>query len=76
MHFPPQGKHKTRDCGRLQGFMDEVLKTAKWADQEKKPEEPKGDFFKAHEEVNYIFGGPESYESRRKKKLIAPEDVA
>jgi hypothetical protein len=56
--------------------MDEVLKTAKWADQEKKPEEPKGDFFKAHEEVNYIFGGPESYESRRKKKLIAPEDVA
>jgi hypothetical protein len=39
---------------------------AKVADQEKKPEESKGDFPKAHKEVNYIYGGPESYESRRK----------
>jgi hypothetical protein len=31
-----------------------VLKTAKKADQEKKPEEPKVDFPEAHKEVNYI----------------------
>jgi hypothetical protein len=32
----------------------------------KKVEEPKGDFPEAHKEVNYIYGGFESYESRRK----------
>jgi hypothetical protein len=47
---------------------------AKAADQEKKPEEPKGDYPEAHKELNYIYGGPESYESRRKQKLIAQED--
>jgi hypothetical protein len=40
--------------------------TAKVANQEKMPEEPKGDFPKAHKEVNYIYGGPDSYESRQK----------
>jgi hypothetical protein len=39
-----------------------VLKTAKGADQEKKAEEPKGDFSEAHKEVIYIYGGPDSYE--------------
>jgi hypothetical protein len=41
-----------------QGFTDDVLKTAKGADQEKKFEEPKCDFPEAHKEVNYIYGGP------------------
>jgi hypothetical protein len=40
-------------------------------DQEKKPEEPKDNFPEAHKEVNYIYGGPDSYESRRKQKLTA-----
>jgi hypothetical protein len=74
--FHPQGKHKTRDCDCLQGFTDEVLKTANGPDQEKKPTELKGDFLKVHKEVNYIYGGPESYESRRKQKLIAREVMA
>jgi hypothetical protein len=39
----------------------------------KKPEEPKGDFPEAHKEVNYIYGGPDSYESRRKQKLTTRE---
>jgi hypothetical protein len=39
---------------------------AKKADQEKNPEEPKGDFPKAHKKVNYIYTGPYSYESRWK----------
>jgi hypothetical protein len=34
--FHPLGKHKTRDYDRLQGLADEVPKTAKGADQEKK----------------------------------------
>jgi hypothetical protein len=50
-----------------------VLKTAKKTNQEKKPEEPKGDFPEAHKEVNYIYGGPDSYESRRKQKLTTQE---
>jgi hypothetical protein len=29
LHFHPQGKHKTQDCDRLQGFTDEILKTTK-----------------------------------------------
>jgi hypothetical protein len=32
----------------------------------KKPEEPNGDFPEVHKEVNYIYGGPDSFESRRK----------
>jgi hypothetical protein len=71
--FHPEVKHKTRDWDRLQGFTYEVLKIAKMADQEKKPEEPKGDFPEAHKKVNYIYGGPDSYESRRKQKLTAWE---
>jgi hypothetical protein len=43
-----------------------VLKTAKKADQEKKPKDPNGNFPKAYKEVNYIYGGPDSYQSRRK----------
>jgi hypothetical protein len=74
--FHLHGKHKTRDYDRLHGFADEVLKTAKGADQEKKPEDPKGDFPEVHKEVNYIYGGPESYESRRKQKLTAREVMA
>jgi hypothetical protein len=49
---------------------------AKVVDQEKKPKEPKGDFLEAHKEVNYIYGGPDSYESRRKQKPIAQEVMA
>jgi hypothetical protein len=56
--FHPQGKHKTWGSDRLQDFTDEMLKTAKRADQKKKPKESKGDFPEAHKEVNYIYGGP------------------
>jgi hypothetical protein len=41
----------------------------KLAEQEKKPEDPKGNFPKAHKEVNYIFSGPNSYKPKRKQKL-------
>jgi hypothetical protein len=54
--FHPHGKHKTWDCDQLQDFTDEVLKMAK-----------KVDFLEAHKEVNYIYGGSDSYESRRKQ---------
>jgi hypothetical protein len=53
-----------------------VLKTTKKANQEKKPEEPKGDFPEAHKEVKYIYGGPDSDDSRRKKKLTVWEVMA
>jgi hypothetical protein len=46
------------------------------ADHEKKSEDPKGDFPEAHKEVNYEFGGPDSYEPKRKKKLTAREVLA
>jgi hypothetical protein len=69
--FHPHKKHKTQNCDQLQGFADEVLKMAKKVNQEKKPKDLKGDFPKAHKEFNYIYGGPDSYESKRKKKLIA-----
>jgi hypothetical protein len=72
----PQGKHMTRDCNQLQGFADEVLKSAKKVKQEKKTEDPKCDFPEACKVVNYIFGGPDSYESKRKHKFIAREVMA
>jgi hypothetical protein len=46
---------------------------SKGNDREKKPEEPNGDFPKAHKEVNYIYSAPDSYESRGKQKLTARE---
>jgi hypothetical protein len=51
-----------------------VLKTAKAADQEKMPKEPKGDFPESRKEVKYIYGGPDSYELMRKQKLT-PQEV-
>jgi hypothetical protein len=69
----PQGKQKTRDCDQLQGFVYEVLKLDKKVDQEMKSEDPNCDFPEAHKEVNYIYGGLDSYESRRKQKLTAWE---
>jgi hypothetical protein len=33
------------------------------------------DIPEAHKEVNYIYGGPDSYELRRKQKLTAREVV-
>jgi hypothetical protein len=48
-----------------------VLKTDKKVDQEKKLDDPKGDFSEAHKEVNYIYGGPDSYKPRRKQNLTA-----
>jgi hypothetical protein len=56
--------------------VDEVLKTADAADQEKKPEHLKCDFLEAHKQVNYIYGGPETYESRRKQKHTTQEVMA
>jgi hypothetical protein len=45
------------DC---KGFADKVLKSAKKVKQDKKVEDPKGDFPEVHKEVNYIYGGPNS----------------
>jgi hypothetical protein len=53
--------------------MDEDLKSAKKVKQEWKTEHPKSDFPDASKEVNYIFDGPDSYESKRKYKLTARE---
>jgi hypothetical protein len=74
--FHPEEKHKTQKCDRLQGFVEEVLKMAKEANQEKKPKEPNGDFPEAHKDVNYIYGVLDSYESRRKQKLTARKIMA
>jgi hypothetical protein len=49
---------------------------AKGADQEKKPEDPKVNFPKAHKEVNYIYARPDSHESRQKQKLTTREVIA
>jgi hypothetical protein len=48
---------------------------AKGTDQEKKSEDPKGEFPEAHKEVIYIYGGLESHQSRRKQKLTVQEVV-
>jgi hypothetical protein len=45
-----------------------------WERQEARRSE--GDLPEVHKEVNYIYGGPDSYESRRKQKLIAWEVMA
>jgi hypothetical protein len=49
---------------------------AKRVEQDKKPEDPKGDFPKTRKEVNYIYDGSDSYESKRKQKLTAWDFMA
>jgi hypothetical protein len=46
---------------------------AKKVEQEKMAEDPKNNFTEAHKEINCIFGGPASYESKRKQKLMSRE---
>jgi tRNA G10 N-methylase Trm11 len=62
--FHLQGKCKTQDCNKLQGFTDEVLKSSKKAKQEKK-EDPKSDFPEARKEINNIFDNLDSYENKK-----------
>jgi hypothetical protein len=69
MHLSPTREAKDSGYNHLQCFAGEVLMSAKKTDQDKKPEDPKGDFPKARKEVNYIFSWPDSYESKRKQKL-------
>jgi hypothetical protein len=49
---------------------------AKKADHDKKPEDPKTDFPEAHKGVNYIYGGPDSYEPKWKQKHTTWEFLA
>jgi hypothetical protein len=67
--------HKTWNCDRLQGFADEVLKMVKGANQEKIPEQTKGVFPEAHKGVNYIYGGPDSYEVKAEAKTHSPRGL-
>jgi hypothetical protein len=74
--FHPQGKHKTQDRNKLQGFTDKVLQSTKKTEQEKKMEDLKSDFLEVCKEINYIFDGTQSYESKRKRKLTTQEVMA
>jgi hypothetical protein len=58
--FHPKGKHKTQlwPTPRFHRWSAQV---GQRANQEKKLKEPKGDFPEAHKEVNYIYGGPDSF---------------
>ena len=56
-----------KDCFKLDSLAD-VLASAKGTGSSKKPEDRGGGFQKASREVNYIFGGSEAYERKRKQK--------
>ena len=66
----PQGNHKMKDCYKLDS-LTEVLAGAKG--NNKKPDNQGRGFQKASREVNYIFGGSEAYEGKRKQKLTYRE---
>jgi hypothetical protein len=58
--FIPRESTRLRTTIDCKGFADKVLKSAKKVKQDKKVEDPKGDFPEVHKEVNYIYGGPNS----------------
>lgn len=68
--------HKTKHCFHLKGFAEKVLKLPK--PKSKKPELRKNDsnkddkakFLEPSQDLMYIFRGPNSYESKRKQKLM------
>jgi hypothetical protein len=64
--FHSLGKHEIWDWNQ----------STKKVEQEKKTEDLKNNFPEAHNEVNYIFSEPDSYESKRKLKLTALEVMA
>jgi len=61
-----------KDCFKLDRLAD-VLASAKGTGPSKKSENPGSGFQKASQKVNYIFGGSEAYEGKRKQKLTYRE---
>ena len=61
-----------KDCLKLDSLAD-VLASAKGTGPSKKSEDRGGGFQKASREVNYIFGGSEAYEGKRKQKVTYRE---
>jgi hypothetical protein len=62
LYFPPPGKAQDPELRLTPQFH-------KLSTQD-------GSFPEAHKEVNYIYGGPDSYESRQKQKLTSYEVMA
>ncbi|GJN37028.1 hypothetical protein PR202_gb25946 [Eleusine coracana subsp. coracana] len=75
----PKGNHKAKDCYYLKGFATAALKVAKDPlrrnnSNKDKPnndddKDDSGEFQEPRKEVNFIFGGPDAYTSKRKQKL-------
>ncbi|GJN23894.1 hypothetical protein PR202_gb11586 [Eleusine coracana subsp. coracana] len=73
----PKGNHKAKDCYRLKGFVIAALKVAKDPPRHNSKDKTKddgymddsGEFQEPRKEVNFIFGGPDAYVSKRKQKL-------
>ncbi|GJN36655.1 hypothetical protein PR202_gb25535 [Eleusine coracana subsp. coracana] len=79
----PKGNHKAKDCYYLKGFATVALKVAKDPprcnnNNKDKPKndddkDDSGEFQEPRKEVNFIFGGPDVYTSKRKQKLELQE---
>ncbi|KAK3161145.1 hypothetical protein QOZ80_1BG0072700 [Eleusine coracana subsp. coracana] len=75
----PKGNHKAKDCYYLKGFATAALKVAKDPPRHNNSNKDKpkdiddkddlGEFQEPRKEVNFIFGGPDAYTSKRKQKI-------
>ena len=62
-----------KECFKLDSLATELMNAKKKEGPNKKPDNRGGSFQKANREVNYIFGGPDAYEGKRKQKLTHRE---
>ncbi|KAK3142839.1 hypothetical protein QOZ80_4BG0352370 [Eleusine coracana subsp. coracana] len=79
----PKGNHKAKDCYYLKGFAPAALKVAKDPPRRNNSNKDKtkddddkddsGEFQEPRKEVNFIFGGPDAYTSKRRQKLELQE---
>ena len=58
---------------KLDSLAEELLNAKKKELLNKKPDNRGGSFQKASREINYIVGGPDAYEGKRKQKLTHRE---
>lgn len=78
--FHPQSSHKIKDYFHLKAFAEKVLKLLELESHKPKTSKKndldkgdKADFPQSTHDIMYIFGGPDSYESKRKQKLMTRE---
>jgi len=71
--FHPDASHLTKECIKLKSFAKQFIGAQRTGEPSNRSEEGKGGSPSTNREINYIFGGTDTYEGKRKAKLALRE---